>query len=127
MGYIIVLGHHGKPCPNNSTSTQPLNFLVAHMNGIHKTKVNFCACSSDSDQMRQLLGVQLFPATTEQLTTAFTFGLLREFHVHSLESKSTVYGYMGGLRRLTDNAFTTDVPVSVNSASSPQLLADLEA
>ena len=77
--------------------------------------------------MRQLLGAQLFPATTEQPMTAFTFGLLREFHVHSLESKSTVYGYMGGLRHLMDNAFTMDVPVSVNLASSPQLLADLEA
>ena len=63
--------------------------------------------------MQQLLKVQLFPATTEQPTTVFTFGLLQEFHLHSLESKSTVYGYMGALRRLTNNTFTMDIPVSV--------------
>lgn len=113
LGHVIVLGHHGKPCPSNSTSTQPFDFLVAHTNGIHKTRVIFCACICDSDRMQQLLGTQLFPATTERPTTAFTFSLLREFHVHSLESKSTVYGYIGGLRRLTDNTFTTDIPVSV--------------
>ena len=113
LGHGVVLGHHGTPCPNNSSSTLSLNFLVAHTNGIHKTKIMFCACIGSGNRMQQLLKVQLFPATTEQPMTVFTFGLLREFHLHSLESKSTVYGYMGALRCLTNNTFTIDIPVSV--------------
>jgi len=74
--------------------------------------------------MQQLLGAQLFPATTEQPTTVFTFGLIREFHIHSLESKAIVYGYIGGLWHLTNNTFMTDVPVSVEFASWSQLPTD---
>jgi CxC2 like cysteine cluster associated with KDZ transposases len=116
LGHIIILGHHGNPCPNISNLMPPTNFLVAHTNGIHRTRVVFCTCIGPIDRMQQLLSSQLFPATTERPTAAFTFGLLREFHMHSLESKATAYGYMGGLRRLTDNMFTTDVPVSVEFA-----------
>ena len=61
--------------------------------------------------MQQLLRSQLFPATVDQPTTAFTFNVLREYHIHSLESKKSAYSYMGALRRLTDNTFTLDVPV----------------
>jgi hypothetical protein len=61
--------------------------------------------------MQQLLRFHLFPATTEQPTTAFTFVVLREYHVHSLESKKSGYSYMRALCRLTDNTFTSDVPV----------------
>ena len=110
LGYIVVLGHHGKPCPNNLSLTS-LIFIVVHTNGIHKTRVKFCNCIRRGDRMQQLLSAQLFPAITEQPTTPFTFGLLWEFHIHSLQSKSTVYSYIGGLRCLTDNMFTTDVSV----------------
>jgi hypothetical protein len=112
LGHTIALGHHGEPCHNVPNTTRPPEFLIAHTNGIHKTKVVFCACVGSGRRLQQLLDAQLFPATTEQPTTAFTFNLLREFHIHSLESKASAYGYMGGLRRLTDNTFTADVPVS---------------
>src|SRR5712672_2866115 len=79
LGHIIILGHHGKPCPNNSSSKLPLNFLVAHMNGIHKMRVMFCACVDSGNRMQQLLSAQLFSATTEQPTTTFTFSLLQDF------------------------------------------------
>ena len=64
--------------------------------------------------MQQLLRAQLFPATVDQPTTAFTFNVLREYHVHSLESKQSAYSYMGALRRLTNNTFIDDVPVRVD-------------
>jgi hypothetical protein len=112
LGHAITLGHHGKLCHSISNTTSPLEFLIIHTNGIHKTKVLFCGCAGCGNRMQQLLKAQLFPATTEQPTTAFTFSVLREFHLHTLESAEPAYGFMGALRRLTDNTFTTDVPVS---------------
>jgi CxC2 like cysteine cluster associated with KDZ transposases len=112
LGHPIALGHRGELCHNISKVTPPLEFLIVHTNGIHRTKLLFCGCVGCGNRMQQLLKAQLFPATTEQPTTAFTFAVLREFHLHSLESVVAAHGYMGALRRLTDNTFTTDVPVS---------------
>jgi len=112
LGHAIALGHHGELCHNISKTTSPLEFLIIHTNGIHKTKMLFCGCIGCGNRIQQLLKAQLFPATTEQPTTAFTFSVLREFHLHTLESAMPAYDYMGALRRLTDNTFTADVPVS---------------
>jgi hypothetical protein len=62
--------------------------------------------------MEQLMQARLFPATTRDTKTAFTVNVLKEFHLHNLESKKAAYDYLGAIRRLTDNAFTADVPVS---------------
>ncbi|KAJ7212369.1 hypothetical protein C8J57DRAFT_1539218 [Mycena rebaudengoi] len=51
-----------------------------------------------------------FPATTRNPVTAFSFEILKRFHLASLESKSAAYDYIGTLRRLTDNCQTADVP-----------------
>ncbi|KAK7006975.1 hypothetical protein R3P38DRAFT_2554914 [Favolaschia claudopus] len=53
---------------------------------------------------------RLFPATMKETKSAFTFTVLKECHLHNLESKKASYDYMGALRRLTDNSFTADVP-----------------
>ena len=55
---------------------------------------------------------QLFPATTQDPKTAFTFSVLKDFHMHNLQSKCGAFDYMLSLRRLTDNVFTNKVPVS---------------
>lgn len=58
---------------------------------------------------------RLFPATTQDPRTAFSFAVLKQFHLHNLESKKAAYDYLGALRRLTDNAFTADVSVGFES------------
>lgn len=58
---------------------------------------------------------RLFPATTQDPRTAFSFAILKQFHLHNLESKKAAYDYLGALRRLTDNAFTADVSVGFDS------------
>ena len=55
---------------------------------------------------------RLFPASTRDPRTAFSFNVLKHFHLHNLESKKAAYDYLGAIRRLTDNAFTADVAVS---------------
>jgi len=54
---------------------------------------------------------ELFPATMNQPTTAFTFRVLRQFHLHHLEGKESAYDFIGALRRMSDNAFPQRIPV----------------
>ncbi|KAF8873364.1 hypothetical protein CPB84DRAFT_1895273, partial [Gymnopilus junonius] len=107
-GYAQHLGHNGDPCPMPENETD-LFFIIVDVNGIHNTKLRFCHCPGAGDRVDQLLHHCLFPATLGHPESAFTFQLLHNFHLHHLESKATKYDYMGALRRLTDNAFTSEV------------------
>ncbi|KAF7371602.1 CxC2 domain-containing protein [Mycena venus] len=52
---------------------------------------------------------RLFPGSTREPRTAYTFTVLKESAMHHLESKRAAYDYLGALMRLTDNSFTADV------------------
>ena len=43
--------------------------------------------------------------------TAFTFNVLDEFLIDSLECKTSAFSFYSKLRRLTDNAFPDTLPV----------------
>jgi hypothetical protein len=109
LGHVIQLGHQGGPCKSPSN---PLLFTIVHGNGAHSTKIAFCGCQElPINKPKQLMRSRLFPATAKDPGTAFTFSVLKEFSLHNLESKKAAYDYLGALSRLTDNAFTADVPV----------------
>ncbi|KAJ3764993.1 hypothetical protein FB446DRAFT_834750 [Lentinula raphanica] len=105
-GYSIPLGHNGSCCPKAS---QPLLMTIADINGIHATQVSFCQCVELS-RWRQLVDIDIFPATIAQPQTAFTFSLLRHWTIFNLQSKVTAHHYVAALRRQTDNVFTGNVP-----------------
>jgi hypothetical protein len=105
----INLGHAGLPCPSRYATN--LIFQVVDTNGIHATKIRFCMCMGNPNRVDQLMRARLFPATISQPTTAFTFQVLRQFHIHHLESQESAYDFIGSLRRLTDNAFPQRVAV----------------
>lgn len=65
---------------------------------------------------------RLFPATTKQPNTFFTFRVLEEFSEHNLTSKQAAYDYIAGLRRLTDGCFTQHTPVCCVSISQMLLI-----
>jgi len=54
---------------------------------------------------------KLFPATMTQPTTAFTFQVLKQFHLLHLEGKLSAYDFIGALRRLSDTAFPQRIAV----------------
>lgn len=112
-GYAIHLGHHGDDCPNPASDID-LFFHVVDTNGIHNTKIRFCRCAGSPDRLAQLVKCDLFPATVKRPTMAFTFAVLHQFHVQHLESKISAYDFIGSLRRLTDNAFASQVSVGVS-------------
>jgi hypothetical protein len=110
LDHTVQLGHHGRPCPSSVGSRK---FTVVDHNGVHATQLAFCGCHENPpNKIRQLMRARLFPATIKETKTAFTFTVMKECHLHNLEAKKAAYDYMGALRRLTDNAFTADVPVS---------------
>jgi len=112
LGHVITLNHDGGPCPEATSRPEGQRFTVVHSNGIHVTRLQFCNCLGADDRVQQLMQARLFPPTTTQPMSAFSFGMLREFHIHSLASKKSAFDHMGGLRRLTNNATSWKVPVS---------------
>lgn len=110
--YAIQLGHADRnqfsPCPN----AEAFPFTITHTNGIHTTRLRFCGCLGMEDKVSQLMLAKLFPSTPKEPKSAFTFSVLKHFHMHNLQSKCGAYDFIHSLRRLTDNVFTMKVPVS---------------
>ncbi|KAJ3561045.1 hypothetical protein NP233_g10438 [Leucocoprinus birnbaumii] len=112
LGFSLNLGHSGTPCPLNKNP--PVDSVIVHVNGIHRSRILYCLC--DRWQQRanwkvlQLVEHQLFPATSNAPQTAFTFSVLKDFHRHSLCSKSSAYDYCKALRSHTNAAFPQLVP-----------------
>jgi hypothetical protein len=109
LGATIDLGHNGANCPNPKNN---ILFTIIETNGVHATRLSLCGCLEAGTKIDQLMHARLFPATMLNTKTAFTFKVLKEFHLHNLESKEAVYDYLRAIRRLTDNVFTEDVLVS---------------
>lgn len=114
--WSLHLGHGGNQCPHADSS---ILFTVIDGNGIHGTRLTFCECPGCLSHIEQLMDARLFPASTREPRTAYTFNILKEFHLHNLESKKAAYDYLGALRRLTNNAFTADVPVRLHAFLTP--------
>ncbi|KAE9393534.1 hypothetical protein BT96DRAFT_999399 [Gymnopus androsaceus JB14] len=104
--YGIPLGHDGEHCPK---ALKAILMTVVDLNGVHATKITTCQCG-DNGRWRQLFDADLFPATVVEPQTAFTFHLLQDWQIMTLQSKITTYHYIRALRRLTDNVFTGNVP-----------------
>ena len=102
------LGHNGQPCPRLATLGRPVT--IVHTNGFHKLNVAFCKCAmyggesyGDRSDRNQLLRAGLFPATPHQPATAFTFDVLKDFHLLTTQGKLTGYDFYETLISKTDN------------------------
>ena len=109
-GYAIPFGHNSLPCPKYDPGCTDVLFHIVDINGIHNTQVRFCKCTLDNCST-QLLKAGFFPATLTQTRMAFSFNLLKWFHRLHLESKVSAFDFVGGLRRVTDNAFVYHITV----------------
>ncbi|EIW84336.1 hypothetical protein CONPUDRAFT_120104 [Coniophora puteana RWD-64-598 SS2] len=103
LGLRVQLGHPpGTRCMKPKAALKD-DFVVVHVNGIHQVGVDYCDCESITGEMEQLLRARWFPATVDEPKTAATFEVLEQFHILSLESKSSSYEFYQSLARLTDN------------------------
>lgn len=115
QGLVLNLGHHGSLCPNPGPRYTQLT--VADLNGFHKVDVQFCACyvpdTGVVELWRQLFRMQIYSATRDRPSTAFTFRLLDFYDELSSQGKANLYDYHKTLERVTDNSGTSDNWVSV--------------
>ncbi|KAJ3519411.1 hypothetical protein NMY22_g13219 [Coprinellus aureogranulatus] len=103
----VALGHGGRACPNRPAQDPGVAMTLVDINGVHETRVILCHCHGHSERERfnQLLGACFFPATILAPRTAFTFRVLKQFHLLHLVSKINNQDFCKGLFRLTDNVF----------------------
>jgi len=84
---------------------------VVHTNGFHSLPVVWCCCQEHlEDRDLQLLDLHLYPASTDRISTVFTFACLDDHRYDYLECKSSRYQYHNKLRRLTSPLYPDAVP-----------------
>ncbi|TFK59939.1 hypothetical protein BDN72DRAFT_780066 [Pluteus cervinus] len=109
LGLFFQLGHpFGVKC-NYPKSPANNDFVVIHTNGIHEVSVKFCGCFDRNEPHVQLLRYGWFPATTHKPQTAASLAVLKQFQIHSFESKCSAMEFYQALSRLSDNIGTRPI------------------
>lgn len=104
--------------PFRGTGRNGSMLTVVDMTGIHHLDVNWCGCENCPPRDQQLLAMGLYPASTLQPQTAFTFRVLDDYLLTNKECKTSAMSYYSRLRRVTDNAFPQRVPVRKSNNTS---------
>jgi hypothetical protein len=141
QGYIVYLGHGGRPCPHFQQQSNPppwsdlgamedvfghgegdtiyetqlglSNLVIVHSTGVYSHRVSWCQCpGAEMDRHLHLLKARLFPASITRPQSAFTFDVLDNFLIDALECKTSAMSFYQKLRRFTNNAFPHKIPVS---------------
>jgi hypothetical protein len=88
-------------------------FVFVANSGIYRRSVQRCVCPNAPETHIQLLQMWFFPATLKRPSTAFTFNVLNQFHIEAMECKTSVHNFYSTLRRVTNNAFPSSIPVNI--------------
>ncbi|KAH7924727.1 hypothetical protein BV22DRAFT_1129623 [Leucogyrophana mollusca] len=101
VGLIINLGHDGARCASPGEVVN--DFIVVDISGVRRVSIKFCECLGAAHQCIQLLHAHMLPATVHRPKTAFTFNVLRSFHLENLQGKISAYDYYTALVQKSDN------------------------
>ena len=107
--FAHIVGHRGELCP---FASEPYLFTITSCNGIHGTRLRFCECVGGPTHLEQLLDARMCPSTIKDPKSAFDFDVLKLHDLLLMKCHASTISYIEVLRRLTDGAFTFDVPVS---------------
>ena len=142
-GMTLFLGHDGDPCPTIGGDFPPFipdadwedvdtegrpphlkppefgdYLIVVDVSGVHFISISYCKCADCPDRHLQLLRAGLFPASTVNPSTVFTFRVLDDFLRDNVECGTSGMNYFNKLRRITSNMFPHFVPVSPDDLPS---------
>ncbi|KAH6908047.1 hypothetical protein BKA70DRAFT_1427277 [Coprinopsis sp. MPI-PUGE-AT-0042] len=107
------------------TQDQCFEAVIVHVNGVHHLPLVPCQClSSDSEETAEpdrkgasgdsavlhLLRLGLFPSSFKAATTMFTFEVLDDFLLQTLECNTSGLHYHSKLQRMTNHDFPHTVP-----------------
>jgi hypothetical protein len=116
LGYVFILGHSssssGHCCPDDGNLFGDRSMTVIHVNGVFNLCIRFCRCQGASPEHEQLFGHRLFSSTFDRPETAFTLDVLDYYGIDAMECKTSAQSFFQKLRRVTNNAFPDEVPVS---------------
>jgi hypothetical protein len=120
----------GSPNPGRNDENGNPIITVVDRSGVHEIGVSWCSCPEAPERDMQLMMAGLFPATSRNPKTAFTFRVLEDLHLDNLECKTTPSQFFSRLRRLTNDEFPNTVPVrsagkSVNGRLTGRLRTDI--
>ncbi|KAG0696999.1 hypothetical protein DFH29DRAFT_1024097, partial [Suillus ampliporus] len=124
---VTCTGDHGwcRPCMIKSHQSLPFYKIQLWINKcfqdvtladqgfiwVFMHNVAWCHCQGSNPQQHlQLLRAGLFPASSTQPKTAFTFEVLDHFLIDALECKTSARSFFEKLTRLTNNVFPDTVP-----------------
>jgi hypothetical protein len=82
--------------------------------GIYKHQVQWCNCQDAPPTHIQLLCMRFFPSTLKRPSTAFTFDVLDQFHIETLECHTSARNFYTKLQRITYNRRPSLVPVCIS-------------
>lgn len=82
-----------------------------HTTGFHHLPVFPCSCSQAINEDMQYLDKGLYAASWKDISTVFTFEVLRHVHLMKVQEHMSTDNYCEVLRRLTNPAFPTLSPV----------------
>ena len=85
--------------------------IVVDRSRIHLLGAVWCQCRDRVQADLQALDLRLFPASSGQIRTVFTFDCLDDFLADNQECNTTAYQYWEKLRRFTNPYFPDTVPV----------------
>lgn len=119
IGGALHLGHHGLHCPRQNTQDSTL-VRIMDTNGIFTYRVYQCSCLNMKTGRKtpiahQFIVAALFPATYENVRTAFTFKALKSAQLHQICSGESMWDFYDVVRRWTNNVRPDMVPVSAPS------------
>ncbi|RXW12632.1 hypothetical protein EST38_g13223 [Candolleomyces aberdarensis] len=83
---------------------------ILHTNGVHHLPVYPCMCDKKIDVDIKLLHSWLYPASSKDPSTAFTFEALKFFHLIKVQTHMSTKNYSTLLRRLTNFIFPDETP-----------------
>lgn len=84
---------------------------VVDRSGVHQHSVRWCRCPGADEDDIQLLRARLYPASFKRPRTVFTFDVLDDFAIDTVECKTAALNYFNKLCRITNNASPKSVPV----------------
>ena len=116
LGYVFVLGHStsGSSCQEDGNLFGDRRITVIHVNGVFDICVRFCRCHGARPEHEQLFSHRLFPSTFDRPETVFTMDLLEYYAIDAMECKTSAQAFFQKIRRVTNNAFPDEVPVSLS-------------
>ncbi|KAF9521344.1 hypothetical protein CPB83DRAFT_741929, partial [Crepidotus variabilis] len=84
---------------------------IVHTNGFHQIPIVWCSCSDQEESHDlQLLDLKLYPCSSVNIRTAFSFQVLDDIRSCNLDLHASYYQYSLRLRRMTSAVFPSYMP-----------------